>query len=135
MGKATLKGFKMYTMGHASNIPFIVHTGDEEDTVTVEVFELTGDMMHDQFGIQRRNYELVQKWQGIIETIDWLEGSPDWYERVGVMAELESGETIKTWVYRFPQDVYEEYAAHDRANEVRTGDWEHPFAEAEREAV
>jgi gamma-glutamylcyclotransferase (GGCT)/AIG2-like uncharacterized protein YtfP len=104
-----LCGYAMYVMSGTSYdaIPFIVPTGKPEDKVTVEVY------------LPERN------WQETVTQLDWLEGSPEWYQRKVVQIDNRP-----TFVYVMNEVSAAAYLA-DGCRRIPTGDWFNPEVKEE----
>lgn len=109
MDTVELCGYAMYVMSRTSydSIPFIVPTGKPEDKVTVEV------------------YVPEEQWRETVTQLDWLEGSPEWYQRKIVQIHDRN-----TFVYVMNDTAAAAYIA-DGCMRVPTGDWFNPEAKEE----
>ncbi len=59
------------------------------------------------------------EWDDALQAMDWLEGYPAHYERAVVEVNLESGGSLKAWVYR-PGNWMSGESLGDR---IESGDW------------
>ncbi len=90
VGRGRVRGYRMF----ASRIPFAVRSGNPEDTIVVEVYDVPEDK---------------------IPLLDYYESG---YERVEVDVELEDGRRIKAWLYEWKNaDLLRDCEL------VRCGDW------------
>jgi gamma-glutamylcyclotransferase (GGCT)/AIG2-like uncharacterized protein YtfP len=100
----------MYVMSSTTfaSIPFVVHTGDPKDVITVERFDTP-----------------EEDWEDTLYYLDCLEGHPDWYTRKEV--EVDG---VTCWMYVFEEPTANEYFQVSPGRGapllVPTGDWVNP---------
>lgn len=99
LGSTRVTGYKLYRGGYPGSVPFASKTGNPEDVIVVELFEVNA-------------HDFPSTWVHV----DSLEGHPDWYRREVVTTEAG----LDAWMYVYPVDVLQEYPMR---NEVTGGDW------------
>lgn len=93
LGK-TLKNYNLYNLGAFPKVSLTRR--DHKVPVTVEVFET--DL------------------NGLRGPLDMLEGYPSFYDRTQVDVVLDSGETVKAWIYHIENDS-------GLSAPIKSGDW------------
>ena len=57
----------------------------------------------DGFPLSGEVYRVIS--DAVVRNLDMLEGNGNFYNRVKLDVELESGETVRCWIYEFMGDV------------------------------
>lgn len=92
LGSERVWGYHLFAPGHDS-FPYAVAMGDQQDLLTVEVYEVT---------------------EKVFDNLDRLEGYPNHYSR-----SIERTEYGNAWVYHLPFNQF----PRDDWKRVRWGDW------------
>ena len=89
-----IQGFKMYDLG---GFPYVVHTGDHDDSIAVEVYEVP-------------DYDTARRLDAL-EGYHHTQGFTGFYNRIKVRTALGT----EVYLYVFPQ--------HEGEDEIESGDW------------
>lgn len=91
---ATVNNYNLYSLGGFPKVSLT--RNDHEVPVVVEVFETDE--------------------RGLTGPLDGLEGYPAFYDRTLVDVKLDSGETVKAWIYHIENDS-------GLTSPIKNGDW------------